>query len=78
MRHNYERDSQSGAGNCICGAAETHQRHPHEYRRVAAVYSMTSILLRGDIDICVCGLPPEASQHLQSLSGATPDTGKQD
>lgn len=49
--HAYEKDSQSGAGNCICGANEHHRRHPHEYMQA-----------RG-FDHCVCALPKNAPQH---------------
>lgn len=31
--HAYVKDAQSGAGNCVCGAAERHVRHPHEFVR---------------------------------------------
>lgn len=30
-RHEYERDSQSGAGNCVCGYEEKSTLHPHEF-----------------------------------------------
>lgn len=50
--HAYQRDPQSGAGNCTCGMAERHRRHPHEFMPTAS-----------RPDLCVCALPPEALPH---------------
>jgi hypothetical protein len=50
--HAYVRDSWSGAGNCTCGAAEAHRRHPHWF---------TSS--RSDTSRCVCGLLAGARCH---------------
>lgn len=60
--HEYRADPQSGAGNCVCGATESHRRHPHDFRRAAARYAGK--------DVCVCGLPPEFSLHLSGLAHA--------
>jgi hypothetical protein len=51
--HTYQRDSQSGAGNCTCGAAERHRRHPHLFLSA----------MRHEQQLCTCGLPPEATCH---------------
>jgi hypothetical protein len=50
--HRYERDPQSGAGNCVCGAAEHHRRHPHDFWAAASAHSL-----------CVCALPRGAKCH---------------
>lgn len=50
--HIYQKDPQSGAGNCTCGAAERHRRHPHEFMPSNA-----------DPELCVCALPFEAGPH---------------
>lgn len=42
--HSYVSDPQSGAGNCTCGAALYHRRHPHPFRL-------------GTATNCVCALP---------------------
>jgi hypothetical protein len=56
--HEYEKDTHSGAGNCTCGAAERHARHPHMYLRG---------LWPSGGEKCTCGLPPEADQHVATL-----------
>lgn len=33
--HEYQEDRQSGAGNCTCGAAKNHMRHPHAFLKAA-------------------------------------------
>jgi hypothetical protein len=50
--HDYQADPQSGAGNCVCGMAEAHRRHPHAFRAAAS-----------DPTRCVCALPAEARCH---------------
>lgn len=50
--HIYTKDPQSGAGNCTCGAAELHRRHPHEF-----------VAMRAVDDNCVCGLVFETVPH---------------
>lgn len=50
--HAYQLDLQSGAGNCVCGMAEHHRRHPHEFLAAASNPSL-----------CVCILPREALVH---------------
>lgn len=50
--HPYNRDPQSGAGNCVCGMALRHRRHWHEYMPAA-----------GHPDICTCALPKDAPCH---------------
>lgn len=45
LLHEYVPDVQRGAGNCECGAAKEHRRHPH---RIVRSYLH---------DGCVCGLP---------------------
>ena len=50
--HAYESDPQSGAGNCVCGAAEQHRRHLH-----VSMPSATTPRL------CTCGLPLDARCH---------------
>lgn len=52
MTHPYEEDSQSGAGNCTCGAAEHHRRHPHTYLRAWF-----------NDGRCVCGLTESDPTH---------------
>lgn len=42
--HAYDRDPQSGAGNCQCGRAHEHVKHPHDFRPRAS-----------DKRRCVCG-----------------------
>lgn len=56
LMHSYSRDPQSGAGNCVCGGAERHRRHPHLFLHGAPEYG-------GNRYICTCGLPPEAPCH---------------
>jgi hypothetical protein len=65
--HSYTRDPQSGAGNCTCGASESHRRHPHQFRRVSPMTALNAILNAGTLDVCVCGLLAEAEQHFDSL-----------
>lgn len=50
--HAYQSDPQSGAGNCVCGAAEHHRLHPHDFLPAAS-----------NPAFCVCALPPEALPH---------------
>jgi len=50
--HIYLKDPQSGAGNCTCGAAERHRRHPHEFVAILKQH-----------ELCTCGLPFEAEPH---------------
>lgn len=64
--HAYKADSQSGAGNCVCGASERHRRHPHDYVRAYTVKSDAPVL-------CTCGLPREAAQHLQLWENESQD-----
>lgn len=56
MTHAYTSDPQSGAGNCTCGAAERDRRHPHMYLQAL-----------NHPNVCTCGLPPEAEQHVATL-----------
>ena len=51
--HSYQRDPQSGAGNCVCGAAERHARHPHEFTLPAY----------GGSNFCCCTQPEWAPCH---------------
>ena len=67
--HEYKADPQSGAGNCVCGAAERHRRHPHDFVRA------WNPLMAERRDHCTCGLPPEADQHLAGF--ALPGTDKE-
>lgn len=69
--HDYQADPQSGAGNCTCGAAEHHRRHPHPFWRISPQYGMATILSTGTLDTCVCGLRAEADQHLAVLATST-------
>lgn len=50
--YEYERSRHSGAGNCVCGVAEHHRRHPHDFWGADAAPSL-----------CVCGLPAGARVH---------------
>lgn len=50
--HLYQSDPQSGAGNCVCGMAENHREHPHEFVPILKQH-----------DLCVCGLPYETEPH---------------
>jgi hypothetical protein len=54
--HAYQADRQSGAGNCVCGYAEHHRRHPHTFR------PMRSFKGR-----CVCALPAGARCHTEEV-----------
>jgi hypothetical protein len=51
-KHRYQRDPHSGAGNCVCGAAERHRRHPHEF-----------LAMGSNPTLCTCTLPREAKCH---------------
>ena len=55
--HEYEADPQSGAGNCVCGAAERNRRHPHVAMPAASAPHL-----------CTCALPLDARCH-----ATTPD-----
>jgi hypothetical protein len=66
--HDYERDPQSGAGNCKCGAAEHHRRHPHDFRRARPSAAMLPLRT---LDVCVCGQRAEAAQHLASIAASS-------
>lgn len=55
--HKYDRDPQSGAGNCVCGASERHRRHPHVWMPALT-----------DPRLCVCALPLVARCHVPSDS----------
>jgi hypothetical protein len=57
--HDYERSPHSGAGNCVCGMAEHHRRHPHEFWAAAS-----------DETHCVCALPRGARCHLPPVKTA--------
>jgi hypothetical protein len=66
--HTYESDPQSGAGNCTCGGAREHHRHPHDFRRAWSA-------ARGAVsEYCVCGQAPEALIHLAALSVGKDET----
>lgn len=52
--HPYERDPQSGAGNCACGAAQHHRRHPHLFRQALGS------------ERCVCALPAAHGIHIDA------------
>lgn len=54
--HLYNKDPQSGAGNCTCGSAHFHYVHYHEFVQSAVEYG-------GRLGICVCGLREETEQH---------------
>jgi len=62
--HAYQRDPQSGAGNCICGAAEEHRRHPHDFRRAWNPLRPTQN------EYCVCGRLPEDKIHLAGFTSS--------
>ena len=51
-KHPYQADPQSGAGNCVCGAAEHHRHHPHAF-----------LASGSDPNRCVCALPATARVH---------------
>lgn len=51
--HRYQRDPQSGAGNCTCGGQYEHRLHPHPFRPAGV-----------NPDVCVCALPLPADCHL--------------
>jgi hypothetical protein len=51
-KHEYQRSPHSGAGNCVCGAAERHRRHPHGF-----------IAADSKPELCTCGLPCDAKCH---------------
>jgi hypothetical protein len=55
VMHAYVQDAQSGAGNCTCGAAREHRRHPHEFRRAR------------NFPGCVCGDPAHREERWQEL-----------
>lgn len=57
MTHAYKRDTQSGAGNCACGAAEHHVWHPHEFRE-AWIWAQRV----GEVQ-CVCSRPKSDPIH---------------
>jgi hypothetical protein len=50
--HTYERDPQSGAGNCWCGRALEHVMHPHDFLPRAS-----------DERLCVCSRRRDESPH---------------
>lgn len=50
--HAYDGDPQSGAGNCRCGGAREHVRHPHDFTPRA-----------NDTHLCVCGRPRHSRPH---------------
>lgn len=58
MIHSYKTDSQSGAGNCVCGLPERSRIHIHMY-------------MKGNwpsgLEKCTCGLLPEAECHMATL-----------
>lgn len=49
--HPYVHDPKSGAGNCWCGAAERHARHPHGFMKAASAEP------RGSATLCTCSKP---------------------
>jgi hypothetical protein len=60
VRHPYQRDPHSGAGNCgallsgkTCGRAEVHRLHPHQFTLAAFVDSAK----------CICTEPYWADVH---------------
>lgn len=53
LRHDYQPDPQSGAGNCVCGAQLAHRWHPHQFTAAA-----------DRVHVCVCGLAKNSTQHL--------------
>ena len=50
--HEYESDPQSGAGNCVCGYAERHRKHFHNF-----------VPAMSQPDICTCGLRENEIRH---------------
>jgi hypothetical protein len=58
--HAYKQDTQSGAGNCTCGASEHHVRHPHQFRE-AWIWAQRV----GEVQ-CVCSRPKSDPVHHSS------------
>lgn len=63
--HAYEKDAQSGAGNCVCGAPERHMRHPHAFMLPAFVNTTN----------CCCTQPFWADCHGSAGTGGTETAG---
>jgi hypothetical protein len=59
-RHEYNRCTHSGAGNCCCGYARESVVHPHVFTP-AYVNPFR----------CVCSKPPNWNGHLRSVPGTT-------
>lgn len=57
--HDYQRSPHSGAGNCDCGAAEHHVRHPHAYRQAA------------NFAACVCTRDADDPVHTDAATAVT-------
>lgn len=61
--HPYQRDPQSGAGNCTCGAAEHHFRHPHTFRAGVTYRATGDGATPMRTGRCVCSRPENHPIH---------------